>query len=188
MGLFDLFGNKAQDKDDQPEVNGNIADGKVADGNVVTDDIGGISKDYLTELLDLMGFFNVVKVVKEEESFVALEIKGDDMGRIIGREGNTLFSLQLILRNMLCRKLQRSISVQVDANNYKDKRQNTLITIAKEAAQKVLQNKEKVILDPMNSWERRVVHMALQEDNSVVTESEGKGVHRQVVVCLAESS
>ena len=112
MGLFDIF-NKSEEKED--EHNDNI-------GNIIEDDSHNVAKDTLTEILDLMGFFNVVKILDYDKTFISLEIKGDDLGRIIGKEGNTLFALQLILRTILSKKFKRPVNIQIDANNYRERR------------------------------------------------------------------
>lgn len=169
MGLFGFF------KKEEEETEDNM-------GNTIDDELGDISKDLLTEILDLMGFFNVVKVKKEDKEFISLEIKGDDLGRIIGKEGATLFALQVILKNILSKKYKRSIQVLIDANNYLEKREKLLKKIAYEAADKAIDSKEKVILKPMFPWERRIIHLTLQDSEFVRTESQGKSKERQVVV------
>ena len=164
MGLFDLF-KSTEEKVKQ----GNVSVEEDSVGNSIEDDMHEVAKDQLTEILDLMGFFNVVKVTKHEPGFVALEVKGDDLGRIIGKEGNTLYALQLILKNILSRKYKQPINVQIDANNYRDKRSATLRNLALEAAEKVTKDGGgEVVLQSMNAWERRVVHTTLMEQDVAV--------------------
>lgn len=172
MGILDIF--KSTEHHDEDDIENT--------GNTLDEDIHNIAKDMLTEVLDLMGFFNVVKVTESDKSFVSLEIKGDDLGRIIGKEGNTLYALQLLLRNMLSKKYKRSINVHLDANNYREKRASTLKSMAIEAAEKALSMNQDVALKPMSPWERRVVHMALQDDERIETKSRGKDQDRQVVI------
>jgi len=172
MGILDIF--KTSDNTEYEE-HENI-------GNTIEEDIHNIAKDTLTEILDLMGFFNVVKITKYDQTFVALEIKGDDLGRIIGKEGNTLHALQLLLRNMLSKKYKRSINVKLDANNYREKRTNTLKNIATEAADRAIREQKDVILKPMNPWERRIVHLTLQNNEQIETRSQGKEQERQVII------
>ena len=181
MGLFDIFSkNTSEDKNGNEEV----VEETVAEknGNVIEEDIHNVAKDMLTEILDLMGFFNVVKVLEHEADFVSLEVKGDDLGRIIGKEGNTLFALQVILKNILTRKYKRSITVQIDANNYRDKRSITIKNMALDAADKAYNENTEVTLQAMNAWERRVVHMTLQDNDKVKTESFGRDKERKVII------
>ncbi len=179
MGILNIFGNS--------DKNNSIEEKKVDDnyGNMVDSDIHLAAKDMLTEILDLMGFFNVVKVVKYEENFVSLDIKGDDMGRIIGKEGSTLQSLQILLRSILSKKFKMPINVVLDASGYRDKREDTLKAHAKEMAEQAIENKQEVVLRPMNSWERRIVHMTLQDNKAVKTESIGQSQDRKVVITPA---
>jgi spoIIIJ-associated protein len=179
MGLFDLF-KATEEKEKQDSVL--VEEDSV--GNVIEDDLHQAAKDQLTEILDLMGFFNVVKVIKHDPGFVALEVKGDDLGRIIGKEGNTLYALQLILRNMLSRKYKRPVNVQIDANNYRDKRSATIRNIALEAAENVIKDGQEVVLQVMNAWERRVVHTTLMDHEKIKTESIGRDSERKVIVSL----
>lgn len=178
MGLLNLFGNS--DKKEIEKAEEILEEDNI--GNTVQSDLDIVAKDMLTEILDLMGFFNVVKVVKTEPTFIHLEIKGDDMGRIIGREGGTLYALQLLLRNMLSKKYKQPIKVVLDCNGYRDKRADGIKRMALEQAEIAIAEKKEVVLRPMNSWERRVVHMALQDNAKVKTESTGDNADRQVVV------
>ena len=179
MGILNLFGNSDKNK--------NVEEKKIEDnfGNMVDSDMHLVAKDILTEILDLMGFFNVVKVVEYEETFVSLDIKGDDMGRIIGKEGSTLQSLQILLRSILSKKFKQPINVVLDASGYRDKREDSLKILAKEVAEEAISTNKEVVLRPMNSWERRIVHLTLQENTAVKTESIGQGQDRQVVVSPA---
>ena len=174
MGILNIFGNSDKHKEAE----------KIEDnfGNLVDSDVHLVAKDMLTEILDLMGFFNVVKVISYEDNFVSLDIKGDDMGRIIGKEGSTLQSLQLLLRSILSKKFQKPINVILDASGYRDKREDSLKILAKETAEQVISTKQEVVLRPMNSWERRIIHLTLQENTAVKTESIGQSQDRKVVI------
>lgn len=176
MGILSIFGNS--------DKNHHVEEKKIEDnfGNIADSDMHLVAKDMLTEVLDLMGFFNVVKVVKHEENFVSLDIKGDDMGRIIGKEGSTLQSLQILLRSILSKKFKQPINVVLDASGYRDKREDSLRVLAKEMAEQAIKTKQEVELRPMNSWERRIVHMTLQDNKAVKTESSGQSQDRKVVI------
>lgn len=178
MGILNIFGNSEKNSVEEKKIEDNF-------GNVVDSDIHLVAKDMLTEILDLMGFFNVVKVVKYEENFVSLDIKGDDMGRIIGKEGSTLQSLQILLRSILSKKFKQPINVVLDASGYRDKREDSLKILAKEMAEQAISTNQEVVLRPMNSWERRIVHMTLQDNSAVKTESIGQSQDRKVVIIPA---
>ncbi len=176
MGLFDIF--KGEDKNVAVVVPTEVED----TGNSIEDDMPNVAKDILTEILDLMGFFNVVKIVDSDKSFVSMEIKGDDLGRIIGKEGNTLAALQLLMRNMLSKKYKRPVSVQIDANSYKQKRENTLQNMALEAADSAYSENKQIELPSMTPWERRIIHLALKDNTKVKTESIGEDQDRKVII------
>jgi len=107
------------------------------------------------------------------------------MGRIIGREGNTLQSLQLLLKSMLSKKFKQPINVVLDASGYRDKREDSLRKQALDMADKAISDEQEVVLKPMNSWERRIVHMTLQDNPAVNTESKGQGQDRKIVIIPA---
>jgi len=176
MGLFDIF-NKSDDKEEE-KISDNL-------GNTIEDDTHNIAKDTLTEMLDLMGFFNVVKILDYDETFISLEIKGDDLGRIIGKEGNTLFALQLILRTILSRKFKRPVNVQLDANNYRERRMTALKNIANDEAEKAISSQIDIQLKSMNAWERRIIHITLKDNEKVNTASEGRDQDRRVIISPA---
>lgn len=178
MGLFDLF--KSTENRGVEEIEDESQE--VQAGNTLEENLHHEAKDLLTEILDLMGFFNVVKVINNDRNSIELEIKGDDLGRIIGKEGNTLFALQVLMKTILSRKYKRPVSIQIDANNYKEKRMVTVKSMALEAAKKALAERKEVALAPMNAWERRVVHTTLMENDQVKTESIGRDKERQVII------
>ncbi|OGI07511.1 MAG: hypothetical protein A2Y40_08325 [Candidatus Margulisbacteria bacterium GWF2_35_9] len=174
MGLFDIFNKNVEEKNEVI-----VSDNA---GNMIEDDTHNVAKDTLTEILDLMGFFNVVKILDFDKTFISLEIKGDDLGRIIGKEGNTLFAIQLILRSILSRKFKRPINIQLDANNYRERRMTALKSIAKDEAENAISSKTEISLKPMNAWERRIIHLTLQDNELVKTESVGKDQDRKVII------
>ena len=113
-----------------------------------------------------------------------IDIVGDDMGVLIGKRGQTLDSLQY-LASLVCNKeTDDYIRVKVDTENYRERRKETLENLAKNMAFKVKRTKKAVSLEPMNPYERRVIHSALQDDKYVTTHSEGDEPFRHVVVTL----
>ena len=130
----------------------------------------------------------VVKVnveVKEEE--VNVDLIGDDMGVLIGKRGQTLDSLQYLLSLVINKNSEKYLRVKLDTENYRERRKETLENLAKNIAFKVKRTKRPVTLEPMNPYERRIIHSALQNDRYVTTRSEGEEPFRHVVVVLKKS-
>ncbi len=144
--------------------------------------IGEQAKSVLQEILDKMGFMSIVALVGEEEDRIALEIKGEDMGRIIGKEGATLKALETIISAALSKNYGKKIWLALDAQGYKKRKAEKIERIAKEAAEKAIKGGEEVVLPPMTSGDRRIVHMALQENEKVSTISRGEAGERRVVI------
>ena len=142
-------------------------------------------KDFLDEVLAAMNLSAEVSVsYNEEEKEMDVEISGDDMGILIGKRGQTLDSLQY-LASLVCNKgTEEYIRVKVDTENYRERRKETLENLARNMAFKVKRTKRTVSLEPMNPYERRVIHSALQNDKYVTTHSEGEEPYRHVVVTL----
>ena len=127
---------------------------------------------------------NVIIKYDEDAKEMDIEITGDDMGILIGKRGQTLDSLQY-LASLVCNKESEDyIRVKVDTENYRERRKDTLENLAKNMAFKVKRTKRTVSLEPMNPYERRVIHSALQDDKYVTTHSEGEEPFRHVVVTL----
>ncbi len=109
---------------------------------------------------------------------------GDEMGILIGKRGQTLDSLQYIISLVVNKESDSYIRVKVDTENYRERRKETLETLAKNIAYKVKRSRRSVALEPMNPYERRIIHSALQNDRYVETHSEGEEPYRKVVVTL----
>ena len=113
-----------------------------------------------------------------------VELEGDDMGVLIGKRGQTLDSLQYLVSLLVNKKRESYVRVKLDTENYRERRKETLETLAKNIASKVKRTKRPVSLEPMNPYERRVIHAVLQNDKYVLTRSEGEEPYRHVVVFL----
>lgn len=122
--------------------------------------------------------------VDELEKVVDIELKGDDMGILIGKRGQTLDSLQYLTNLALNKKCEEYYKVKIDTEDYRKRRKDTLENLAKNIAYKVKRTKRPVSLEPMNPFERRIIHSALQGDKYVTTHSEGDEPYRHVVVTL----
>jgi len=120
----------------------------------------------------------------DEEGALAIDMKGDNMGILIGKRGQTLDSLQY-LTNRVANKMQAGyVRVKLDTEDYRRRRKETLENLAKNIAHKVKRTRKPVTLEPMNPYERRIIHSALQGDKNVTTHSEGEEPYRRVVVTL----
>lgn len=121
---------------------------------------------------------------KEEEKSMDIDLSGEEMGILIGKRGQTLDSLQYLVSLVINKKSEDYIRVKVDTENYRARRKETLENLAKNIAYKVKRTKRSVSLEPMNPYERRIIHSALQNDKYVTTHSEGEEPFRRVVVTL----
>lgn len=141
--------------------------------------------EFLTKVFDAMSLIVKINVnIDYDESVVSIDLVGDDMGVLIGKRGQTLDSLQYLLSLVINKESELYYRVKLDTENYRDRRKETLENLAKNIAYKVKRTKRTVTLEPMNPYERRVIHSALQNDKYVTTRSEGEEPYRKVVVLL----
>lgn len=132
----------------------------------------------LLKLLDIQGDFEI----KETEEAIEINLNTEDSGIVIGYHGDTLESLQLILSLCIARKLGEFKRVSVEVGEYKKKREEWLRNLAAETKDRVLSENKEIYLSDLKSWERRVVHIILQNDQEVISESIGEGKDRVLVV------
>jgi spoIIIJ-associated protein len=143
------------------------------------------AKDFLKEVFEAMDLTVVVNVKFDEASRnMDIELSGDEMGVLIGKRGQTLDSLQYLVSLVVNKDVEEYIRVKVDTEDYRKRRKETLENLAKNIAYKVKRTKRPVSLEPMNPYERRIIHSALQNDRYVTTHSEGEEPFRRVVVTL----
>ena len=143
------------------------------------------ARAFLDDVFAAMHMTVLVEVsFNEEEKVMDIELKGDDMGVLIGKRGQTLDSLQYLVSLVVNRDSDDYIRVKVDTENYRKRRKETLENLAKNIAYKVKRTRRSVSLEPMNPYERRIIHSALQNDKFVTTHSEGDEPYRHVVVTL----
>ena len=119
-----------------------------------------------------------------DSNVINVELKGGDMGVLIGKRGQTLDSLQYLTNLAVNKNTEEYVKVKIDTEDYRKRRKETLENLAKNIAYKVKRSKRPVSLEPMNPFERRVIHSALQNDKFVTTHSEGDEPYRHVVVTL----
>ncbi len=143
------------------------------------------AKDFLKDVFAAMDMTVVVDVKYDEaENSMDIDLSGDDMGVLIGKRGQTLDSLQYLVSLVVNKNVENYIRVKVDTENYRQRRKETLENLAKNISYKVKRTKRPVSLEPMNPYERRIIHSALQNDKYVTTHSEGEEPFRHVVVVL----
>ena len=140
---------------------------------------------FLNNVFSAMNMTVVVDVkYDEKEKAMDVELSGDEMGILIGKRGQTLDSLQYLVSLVVNKDSEDYIRVKVDTENYRQRRKETLENLAKNIAYKVKRTRRSVSLEPMNPYERRIIHSALQNDKYVSTHSEGEEPFRKVVVTL----
>ena len=150
---------------------------------VVTEETKKICEDFLRDVLKAMGMGEVeFTSVVDEDGALAIEMKGDDMGILIGKRGQTLDSLQYLTNRVANKSQEGYVRVKLDTEDYRRRRKQTLENLAKNIAYKVKRTRKPVSLEPMNPYERRIIHSALQNDDRVSTHSEGEEPYRRVVV------
>ena len=147
------------------------------------------TKDFLARMFKAMNVdVNSTVDYDEESRTMNIVFDGEDMGLLIGKRGQTLDSLQY-LTNRVANKMQDGyVRVKLDTEDYRRRRKETLENLAKNIASKVKRTRRTVALEPMNPYERRIIHSALQSDPAVSTHSEGEEPYRKVVVTLARRS
>jgi spoIIIJ-associated protein len=141
--------------------------------------------DFLEKTFQAMGMEVQIEVeFEEEENLMNIELSGPDMGPLIGKRGATLDSLQYLVSLVVNKETEGYVKIKMDTENYRARRKETLENLARNIAHKVRRTHRPVFLEPMNPYERRVIHSALQNDKYVETHSEGDEPYRKVVVTL----
>ena len=166
-GLFGIIGTKmARVKVSEKERNKN-----------------SIVQRFMKEIFDTMDL-NVQVDLKEEAKDIYVDLKGDNMGILIGRRGETLDALQYIVNIVVNKDNDDYRKVVIDIENYRKKREETLVRLANKVAERVVRLKKSVTLEPMNPYERRIIHSALQQNRKISTYSVGDEPNRKVVIAL----
>ena len=147
-----------------------------------------IVRDFLERVFHAMDMeVEIVSKYDEENGIIDVEFKGSEMGVLIGKRGQTLDSLQYLTNLAVNKQTESYVKVKLDTEDYRKRRKETLENLAKNISYKVKRTKRPISLEPMNPFERRVIHSALQNDRFVSTHSEGEEPYRHVVVTLKRS-
>jgi len=150
------------------------------------DEVASIATEVLETLIKAMGISAQVSVTQAptEEQPMALDIEGEDLGILIGRRGQTLASLQYVVRLIVAEKMKMWVPINVDVAGYKKRRYESLRGLALRLAEQVKRNQRLITLEPMPPDERRIIHLALADHPDVDTESTGEGEGRKVAILL----
>ncbi len=152
---------------------------------IVDDAVVDEAKDFLAKIFKAMKIEVMMeKFVNKKDGCVVLKLHGDDMGILIGKHGQTLDSLQYLTNLVANKNTENRVHIVIDVENYRERRAETLTRLAKRLADKVKKNGERIVLEPMNPHERKIIHTALQNDNKITTLSEGSEPYRKVVIEL----
>ena len=166
-------------KKEESPVKEHQALGKVEDGTIKACEV------FLKDVLQAMGMEVQITSSIDSEGALNINMEGENMGILIGKRGQTLDSLQYLTNRIANKNQDEYVRVKLDTENYRQRRKETLENLAKNIAYKVKRTKKPVSLEPMNPYERRVIHSALQGDKYVSTHSEGEEPYRRVVVTLS---
>lgn len=143
------------------------------------------AREFLNDVFAAMKMIVIIEAAyDEEQKHLDIDLSGDEMGVLIGKRGQTLDSLQYLVSLVVNKDSEDYIRVKVDTENYRKRRRETLENLAKNIAYKVKRNRRPISLEPMNPYERRIIHATLQNDKYVTTHSEGEEPFRHVVVTL----
>ena len=148
-----------------------------------------MAEEFLKDVFAAMNMeVTMTSSMDEEEKCLNIDLAGADMGVLIGKRGQTLDSLQYLVSLIINKESEEYLRVKLDTENYRERRKATLESLARNIASKVKRTKRPVSLEPMNPYERRIIHSALQNEKYVVTRSEGDEPYRHVIISLKKES
>jgi spoIIIJ-associated protein len=156
------------------------------------------AKGFLQSIFDVINIAPAVEITATEEKppandtqekiknrdCVLINLRGSELGMLIGKHGQTLDALQYLLNIVANKESSKRVKILLDVENYRKRREETLTRLAQRLADRVKRRREKVVLEPMNPQERKIIHMTLQNDDRIITYSEGDEPFRRVVVAL----
>jgi spoIIIJ-associated protein len=148
-------------------------------------DLVSYSRDILINIITKMGIEVKIKDIIDGSNRIYIEMDSEQSGLIIGKQGKTLEALQFLLNLIVSNKIQSDKKIILDIEGYREKREKALRRLSKDIAHKVIRTGKPWTLEPMNPFERRLIHLTLQNDSRVSTKSEGEGIYRKVKVSPA---
>lgn len=147
------------------------------------------AREFLEKVLKAMKVDASINITLDKENEILdINLEGQDMGVLIGKRGQTLDSLQYLVSLVINKNTEKYIKVKLDTENYRARRKETLENLARNISSKVKKTRRSVTLEPMNPYERRIIHSALQNDKYVETYSEGEDPYRKVVISYKRSN
>jgi len=149
---------------------------------IIKETMGEEAQRILQDILDKMEFLAVANLDEENEAEVKISVKGEDMGRIIGKEGAMLKALEVVVGSMIRKMFTEVKRVKIDAGGYKEKRERVLEKLADEAADEVGETKQEKILPYLEAADRRIIHTHLTKRENITTHSTGEGKERRLVI------
>ena len=150
-------------------------------------DVQNYIKETISEILKLMGIETNFEVRRRDKS-ISIKLFSNNNAILIGKNGRTIGALQTIIRQIVSNQINEKLSILLDVENYKEKKEKNIEYLAKKTAREVAKTKVEVTMDSMNSYERRIVHSVLADDKYVYTESIGEEPNRYVAIKLKEES
>lgn len=141
-----------------------------------------ILKNIVLEFLEKIGFVAQIKSVEEQDSFILVKIEAEDPKMLIGKNGKTLSAIEHILKLILRKKFSENLDLSVDVNDYKERKNEYLRDLAKSLADEVVFTKKEKELWPMPARERKIIHLELSKREDIVSESQGEGLSRKIVI------
>jgi len=142
-----------------------------------------VANDFLENIFSLMGLAVKIEIIEKQDNTI-FNIHGNDLGILIGKHGQTLDALQYLTNLTANRDAESKVRIVLDVEEYRQRRADTLTRLAMRMADNVKRRGEKMVLEPMSSNERKIIHMALQNDQRIVTYSEGEEPYRKIVIAL----
>ena len=145
-----------------------------------------VGDDIAKEMVNYMGLSAEVNtsmaIDEQDKKYLKVNVEGEDLGMLIGYKGGTLNSFQLIFAQLLNNGIGEPIPVVIDVNNYRQRRKEYLLSLAHRAVRDVRESGQKMELPPLSPFERRIIHIALKEEDGISTHSEGEGSNRHIVI------
>ena len=157
--------------------------------NEESSDVGDLTRELINSILQKMDVAGSVKDIKEAENKVYVELESHtNSGLIIGRKGKTLEALQFMINLMVNHQTGSEKKIILDIENYREKRERALRKMSRDVATRVIRTGKPWTLEPMNPFERRLIHLTLQNDTRVTTKSEGQGIYRKIKIMPSDMS
>ena len=184
--MTEEFNETADLMDEESEETLEVVDEAIESDELSDDDLDHIADTVIDTLQGILKYFNVGEITIDEyegdENELIFDITGDDVAILIGRHGRTLDSLHTLVSNITARKIGYRYPIVIDVEGYRSRQRQKIESIARSSAKRAVSQGRSVSLRPMSPYERRLVHMALQNDNRVETHSEDEGSNRHVVI------